>query len=31
MDLTVWLPSLFFLGLATLGLLTAFVVACDKI
>jgi hypothetical protein len=31
MDLTVWLPALFFLGVATLGLLTAFVVACDKI
>jgi hypothetical protein len=31
MDLTIWLPAMFFLGLATLGLLTAFVVACDKI
>ena len=31
MDLTIWLPALFFLGLATLALLTAFVVACDKI
>jgi hypothetical protein len=31
MDLTVWLPAMFLLGLGTLGLLTAFVVACDKI
>jgi hypothetical protein len=31
MNLAVWLPSLFLLGLATLGLLTAFVDACDKI
>jgi hypothetical protein len=31
MDLAIWLPSLFLLGVATLGLLTAFVVACDKI
>ena len=31
MDLTFWLTALFFLGLATLGLLTAFVHACDKV
>ena len=31
MDLYTWLPAMFFLGLATLGLLTAFVLACDKI
>ncbi len=31
MNLTLWLPSLFLLGLAALGLLTAFVDACDKI
>jgi hypothetical protein len=31
MDLTIWLPAMFFLGVATLGLLTAFVVACDKV
>jgi len=31
MDLAVWLPALFLLGLATLGLLTAFVVVCDKV
>ena len=31
MDLYFWLPALFLLGLATLGLLTAFVSACDKV
>ena len=31
MDLTIWLPALFLLGVVTLGLLTAFVIACDKI
>ena len=31
MDLYFWLPVLFLLGLATLGLLTAFVSACDKV
>jgi hypothetical protein len=31
MDLTIWLPSLFILGLACLGLMFAFVVACDKV
>jgi hypothetical protein len=31
MDLTIWLPALFFLGIVTLGLLTAFVSACDKV
>jgi hypothetical protein len=31
MNLAVWLPSLFLLGLATLGLIFAFVVACDKV
>ena len=31
MDLWIWLPTVFALGLAALGLLTAFVVACDKI
>jgi hypothetical protein len=31
MDLTVWLPAMFLLGMATLGLLTAFVGACDRI
>ena len=31
MDLTIWLPAMFVLGLATLGLLTAFISACDKV
>ena len=31
MDLTIWLPALFALGVVTLGLLTAFVSACDKV
>jgi len=31
MDLYVWLPTLFCLGLLTLGLLVAFVAACAKI
>ena len=31
MDLAIWLPSLFVLGLGTMGLLFAFVVACDHV
>jgi hypothetical protein len=31
MDLTLWLPALAALGLITLGLLTAFITACDKV
>jgi hypothetical protein len=31
MDLTVWLPAMFLLGLATLGAMFAFVVACEKV
>ena len=31
MDLTIWLPALFILGIMTLGLLPAFVSACDKV
>jgi hypothetical protein len=31
MDLTTWLPGLFVLGLATLGILFAFVYACDRV
>jgi hypothetical protein len=31
MDLTIWLPALFVLAIVTLGLLTAFVSACDKV
>ena len=31
MDLAFWLPLLFALGLATMGLLFAFVVACENV
>jgi hypothetical protein len=31
MNLSVWLPSLFALGLAVLALMFAFVQACDRI
>jgi hypothetical protein len=31
MNLEVWLPALFALGLLTFGLLFAFVVACDRV
>ena len=31
MSLTVWLPALFFLGLATFAALFAFVKACDRV
>jgi hypothetical protein len=31
MDLAFWLPLLFALGLATMGLLFAFVVACEHV
>jgi hypothetical protein len=31
MNLTVWLPAMFLLGLATLGLMFAFVTGCDKV
>ena len=31
MNLAVWLPALFLLGLATMGLMFAFVVGCDKV
>ena len=31
MELTVWLPGLFLLGLAGLGLMCAFVAACDRV
>jgi hypothetical protein len=30
-NLAVWLPALFGLGLATMGLMFAFVAACDKV
>ena len=31
MNLTVWLPATFLLGLFTLGVMFAFVTACDKV
>jgi hypothetical protein len=31
MNLEIWIPALIGLGLLTLGLMFAFVVACDKV
>jgi hypothetical protein len=31
MNLTVWLPAMFMLGLATLGLMFAFLAGCEKV
>jgi hypothetical protein len=31
MDLTIWLPAMLVLGLAGLGLMFAFVAACDRV
>jgi hypothetical protein len=31
MNLAVWLPAVFSLGLATLGLMFAFVAACERV
>ena len=31
MDLTIWLPAMFLLGLAALAVMFAFVVACEKV
>jgi hypothetical protein len=31
MNLVVWLPAMFFLGLASMALFVAFVAACDRI
>jgi hypothetical protein len=31
MDQAIWLPALFFLGLAAVGLMFLFVKACDKV
>jgi len=31
MNLVVWLPAMFLLGLATMGLLFAFVAACQRV
>lgn len=30
-DLAVWLPALFLLGLAGMGLMFAFIAGCDKV
>jgi hypothetical protein len=30
-NLYVWLPAMFLLGLAAMGLMFAFVIACDKV
>jgi hypothetical protein len=30
-DLTIWLPAMFLLGLAAVGLMFLFVEACDKV
>ncbi len=31
MDLAIWLPAMFVLGLFTMGLMFAFAVACEKV
>ena len=31
MNLAIWLPAMFLLGLATLGAMFAFVSACEKV
>jgi hypothetical protein len=31
LNLTLWLPAMFVLGLATLGVLFAFVYACERV
>ena len=31
MNLLIWLPALLVLGLATMGLIFAFVAACDRV
>ena len=31
MDLEVWLPAMFILGMVTLGILFAFVYACERV
>jgi len=31
MNLEIWLPALFLLGLATMGLMFAFVAACERV
>lgn len=31
MDLMIWIPAMVILGLVTLGLMFAFVIACEKV
>jgi hypothetical protein len=31
MDLTIWIPAMFMLGLVTMGLCYAFLIACENI
>ncbi len=31
MDLTIWIPAMLLLGLVTMGLMFAFVAACEKV
>jgi hypothetical protein len=31
MNLAIWLPAMFFLGLATFALMFAMITACDKV
>jgi hypothetical protein len=31
MNLAIWLPALFVVGVATMGLLLAFVAACERV
>lgn len=31
MDMTFWVPTMIVLGLVTMGLMFAFVMACDKV
>jgi hypothetical protein len=31
MDLAIWIPALLLLGLAGLGLMCAFIIACEKV
>ena len=31
MSLVIWLPAIFLLGLATLGLMFAFIKACERV
>ena len=31
MDLTIWIPAMFVLGLVGLGLMFAFIKGCDKV